>query len=1066
MHGPADPDELTTIAGDALPEAGASDQRYALDPEAPSSAARSIGQGAFGRVLLVHDEVLDRDVALKELRPAPLARSAEAAPAAETAAWDQDPALEPAVLQRFVREARLTARLEHPSIVPVHDLGQRADGTPYYTMKPIRGRTLAEAIAAAQLPERLDLIDAVVDLCQAVAYAHTRGVLHRDLKPQNVMVGAFGETVVLDWGLAKDRLATEQPHDSYGEGSGLGPGATVQGHVVGTPAYMSPEQARGDLEDVDERSDVWGLGAVLFEVLTGRPPYVGDTARKVLAQVTSGPPGSPREIAPGVPVELASIALKAMAGSPTERYAEALSLAADLQAWRAGRVVSAHSYSPAEQLQRQLARHGGRILAAALASVVLLGMTALSSQRVAQERDRALAAEQESRARLVASLVAQATEAAQNDDATAAKVFATEALLLTEDPRARGALVAADSGMLRELRWRTPLTAAPEHIAWHPTAGLVVVSGDRVDRWTAAGEALPSITGVQANTYGSVDLAPSSGRIALGGHRRLQLLDPSVRTDGPVLEVPLEVSPLSLQWLGEDRVVAAGNTNKQLIFDTRDGQLLATFTGQPGPFRALAATPDGQEVYSASNLGSIVRWRTDDLTLGPPLQQAQLGAFDLDLSKDGRWLLAGGEVNGGDGRFRIWDLRTGALREAVLAHRAEIIRVGWSPDGRWLATLAGDALLRLWSTQTLSDVASLDPAGEGQQRFAFSPDGRSLAVASERARQLAVWSLEPPRGGLSPRSFQRAPQSVAWSPDGTRLAVANMDGTLRIIDMATGEELVMTRPAGGQRLNAVRWHGDDLFVTDDNVAYHLDPATGEERWRLGDTPSELEWASIAVDPQTGTHAWVRHLSQSLRVVAPEDTTPLDITCPDELVTLAWMPRVGELWASGKSGGLYRVDTMQGSCVSLHDDLHVSGRIRLSPDGRVVAVGHGDGVHLLSWPDARLLPGLTGARNSSASISFTPDGSKLLAASWSGEVKVWRLSDQTLLAVWQAHRGRIWGADLSPDGTRLATVAADRSLRVWDLDALDEGPKAAHARVRRQTGLGLEGGGLTTVALGP
>jgi hypothetical protein len=322
---PEDPENTET---QALP------RRAALDVGTPPAAALAheiegryttvleAARGGMGRVWLVRDEQLGREVALKELLPDP--------------GGSTHPTTSPShpMGGRFAREARVTAQLQHPSITPVYELGRRPDGALYYTMKFVRGKTLSEAIAERRsFEERRRLLPHFVDLCQAIAYAHSRGVVHRDIKPGNVMIGDFGETVVVDWGLAKVG-AEESP---------LSPAAvrpapwsesqdgTMAGHALGTPAYMPPEQAQGRLDEVDERSDIYSLGAVLYEILTGRRPYAGESAAAVISKVIAQPPPPPRAVDKKVPEEYARICAKAMARSRADRYGSAVDLAADLE---------------------------------------------------------------------------------------------------------------------------------------------------------------------------------------------------------------------------------------------------------------------------------------------------------------------------------------------------------------------------------------------------------------------------------------------------------------------------------------------------------------------------------------------------------------------------------------------------------------------------------------------------------------------------------------------------------------------------------------------------------------
>lgn len=308
--------------------------------EAPGRYAHlgEYSRGGMGRILLVHDQTIGRQVALKELFP-------------ESEAGGEESSVQrsAAMVARFLREAQLTGQLEHPSIVPVYEMGQRDDGTLYYTMKLVRGKTLYDALSEKNSPgERLKLLPHVVDLCQAIAYAHSRGVIHRDLKPRNVMIGEFGETVVIDWGLAK---AQSGDHDTECAGADstmtegvqalvntASPYHTMDGTVLGTAAYMSPEQASGDVESVDERSDVYSLGAVLYEVLTGRPPFTGMTAIDVLDKVVHERPAPVLKVERRVPPRLAAICERAMARAPAKRYASARELADDIQAFISGQV--------------------------------------------------------------------------------------------------------------------------------------------------------------------------------------------------------------------------------------------------------------------------------------------------------------------------------------------------------------------------------------------------------------------------------------------------------------------------------------------------------------------------------------------------------------------------------------------------------------------------------------------------------------------------------------------------------------------------------------------------------
>ena len=319
-------DSESTIAGSSP---SPSSRQPCLPNGTQATGARYVftrlhASGGIGRVWRARDRQLDREVAVKELLPQNAGNSKIAA--------------------RFIREARLTGQLEHPGIVPIYELTSRADTRePFYTMRFVRGRTLTGAIDAyhrkrlAGQAEPLDfvaLLTAFAGVCHTVAYAHSRGVLHRDLKGDNVMLGDYGEVIVLDWGLAKlmnqpDEEAADAPLDETQDAE-----LTVQGEVVGTPAYMAPEQAEGRLDQIDQRTDIYGLGAMLYEILTGQPPFVGANTGEVLKKVLRGKPAPPRELWPEVPPALEEACLKALAKVPSERFARAEDLAQEVQRWQ------------------------------------------------------------------------------------------------------------------------------------------------------------------------------------------------------------------------------------------------------------------------------------------------------------------------------------------------------------------------------------------------------------------------------------------------------------------------------------------------------------------------------------------------------------------------------------------------------------------------------------------------------------------------------------------------------------------------------------------------------------
>ena len=300
--------------------------RRTADPPSRYELGDEIARGGMGRVIAATDRLLGRRVALKTVRL---------------------PVVE--LERRLAREMRITARLQHPAIVPIYDAGTLPSGEPFYAMRRIGGRTLDREIARAKtLAERIALLPAVIIVADAMAYAHGEGVVHRDLKPQNIVIERFGETIVIDWGLAKDLRSTE-PDLAAPVGSAEG-SVSLDGSVVGTPGYMAPEQLDGGA--VDERSDVYGIGAVLYHVLTGVPPRASAGSR-----AGSIVPIEQRQ--PDVPADLAAIVTRALAADPATRYPSAGELVADLRRFQAGALVGSHRYS-----LRELVRSGSGVTAA------------------------------------------------------------------------------------------------------------------------------------------------------------------------------------------------------------------------------------------------------------------------------------------------------------------------------------------------------------------------------------------------------------------------------------------------------------------------------------------------------------------------------------------------------------------------------------------------------------------------------------------------------------------------------------------------------------------------------
>ncbi|HEY0253307.1 MAG TPA: serine/threonine-protein kinase [Kofleriaceae bacterium] len=437
------------------------EQRYRLGVE--------LGRGGMGRVVEAFDTQLGRTVALKEVLPRGVTSGVD---------------------KRFEREVQITARLEHPSIVPLYDAGSMPDGRPFYVMRRVTGQPLDELIGKAYaLEDRLALLPNMLAATDAVAHAHKRGIIHRDLKPANILVGENGETIVIDWGLAKvideDDPATSHVAIAPMPDDGL---QTVAGAVFGTPGFMAPEQARG--EELQPAGDVFALGACLYQLLVGKPPIAGRSATEAIAHSMVKRIVPVAQAAPHAPVELVAIVEKAMQFDQKDRYPHAGGLAEDLRSFLTGQVVAAHRYTRRELIARFAKKHRAPLSVAALATVAVAVLAWIGVHRILVERDSAnvARAEAEDERSKVLKANAMLVERADALLITRARALVdsnpTESLALLKDlkpssPKLAEARAIASAAVMRGVPWALKAEGAPRRVSVDPAVShLAVVSED------------------------------------------------------------------------------------------------------------------------------------------------------------------------------------------------------------------------------------------------------------------------------------------------------------------------------------------------------------------------------------------------------------------------------------------------------------------------------------------------------------------------------------------------------------------------------------------------------------
>ncbi len=708
------------------------------DPERYQPAGEH-ARGGLGRVIRALDTRLGRTVAVKELL--------RTSPAAEAL---------------FVREALITARLQHPGIVPVHEAGRWPSGEPYYVMKLVQGRTLKEVIAErATLPERLALLPHAIAVADAVGYAHSHDVIHRDLKPANVMVGDHGETVVVDWGLARDgRRDLTEPCDGVATGGEVGRSgdrtSTVSGRVIGTPQYMPPEQARGDL--VDERGDVYALGALLYELLAGKPPYdSGDGPRAVLEAVIAGPPPPLASLVADLPRDLDAIVGKAMARDPGRRYRDAKALADDLKRFQSGQLVSAQTYGTMALVRRWVVRNRGPVAVAAIGGLILLGVAIGLVRRIVDERN-----------------------------------VAREASARAED--ARGAAEARQHD-LTLLQARSPLDR-------DPTAAMAWLKSD------------PAAVSMCTDVSAMIDEAVAQGVARHVWRQRDWVFDARFAPDGAHVATASKDGDVRLYdtATGDFRVLGRHRAGVRAIAFAPDGASLATggldgaillWPIAGGPARVVGKLGDAVAGLRFVNGGALLLSASEG---GPPRawDVARGGGgllFDLDqlfvmfaVPEDAPEAALGVTIDGG-----LWrrTSRSGKpTAEKILTIPGGISGLGVSRDGAQALISDGRHLL-------LVDVArgtsvEVGPAVPSIKSITFARDGARAAVVGEvldvTLVDLAAHTSKQLRGHTD------AIYHAVFSRDGHRLLTASDDGTARVWDLVSGVARVL------------RGHDDDVLM--------------------------------------------------------------------------------------------------------------------------------------------------------------------------------------------------------------------------------------------------------------
>ena len=1017
----------TEVSPTSPVRAATADENRTIPAEREGQYTRldELGRGGQSVVRRAVDEFVGREVALKELLVS--SESLASSPSKSTA-W-----------KRFLREAWLTAALNHPGIVAVRELARRADGTLFCAQELIRGETLKARIARSDsLRQRLELLPHLIDACDAVAYAHSRGVIHRDLKPSNIMIGAFGETVVVDWGLAKKRGEPEEV-DSSTPGSEAG--LSVYGAALGTPAYMSPEQARGALSEIDERSDVFCLGAILYELLTARAPFEGASAEQMIENVLSGRFRPVRAVCPDAPVELAAVCERALSHAPTDRYQSAELLSKELSDYRAGGRVGAYEYGAWELVQKFVAGH--RALAAATGAALLV--LAASSVVIAYQLRVA-------RLNLAVSFLERAREAERSSDwGRAAGYYAASR-------------IEYDS---RESRWGYALARQriPHRLFARrgPDLSVVDVGFLRDGRALALAVELPFVIGRELDTGRELwrfqPTAPPEPTLTIlpTGQVRLDVSDQRVYLDAATGRL------VGSFLLGRVFPCWSGPVPPPVVF-TADG--LVTSGGPTEPLvlspkldpRALCSvSDDGQRVAFQDSNGVVHFW---DLTRRQELANRPIpDASELIFTGHGLAVVRARAVQvfgGPEGDFAVAIPGRGGSGLIRVRGRGNNV----SPDGNLLVTA------RLTSNQAdlvdlrLRTVVSSFSFAPGAPNFSFSPSSDRLIVSGLlNGSSLAAWDvrpLAPARSVTGSRVmfFQTSRDGrfdvlhsgfyssryEVWDENGSQLHSGTLGARANVTISADGRRIAVTDSSGVGVLDVST--GESLCHLDCDKCFRV-RLSADGGLLLTSNEKRLELWDVAQKRSI----W----SESSRLGKSHG---LDISGDGQRV----------LWTRGSSLFVHRVGDVSDEELQLDD---VVQEAVFSYDGTRIAVVSFATIGVLAI--GRLRPiwkvrnfssvsqGLRWSSDDSALMVFYDSLGTSLMDSGTGE----RLANLTV-----TKPAALSAQEIALPSLRYRISRGDGRWEMWPLPAPDDGPpRASLMRVLSEAGLEMRGVELVDAAPG-